>query len=87
MSSNIWTLQPDAKHTWLERLYEWAQKFKAEIYWEEAQVEVEGRGLVWETIPWIRGIKMTDCAGRGSTKQEAKNDAAQLLSDKARLTR
>ncbi|CUA73282.1 hypothetical protein RSOLAG22IIIB_05229 [Rhizoctonia solani] len=87
MSSNIWTLQPDSDHNCLERLNEWAQRFKAEIYWEEKQVMTDERALVWETTPWIRGVKMADCTGRGSSKPKAKNDAAQKLSEKGKLTR
>ncbi|CAE7102664.1 unnamed protein product [Rhizoctonia solani] len=85
MSSNTWTLQPGSNNNWLEKLNEWAQRFKAEIDWEEAKT---GKGgVVWAATPWIRGVKMADCTGKGSSKQEAKNDAAKMLSDSGKLTR
>ncbi|CAE6516050.1 unnamed protein product, partial [Rhizoctonia solani] len=84
MSSSIWTLQPGSNNNWLEKLNEWAQKFKAEIYWEEANPTTKEHS-VWEATPWIRGMKMADCTGRGSSRQEAKNNAAKLLSDNGKL--
>ncbi|CAE6448832.1 unnamed protein product [Rhizoctonia solani] len=87
-SNNIWTLQPDPiKNNWLEKLNEWAQKFKGSVNWEETSSNTEDKGILHTVIPTIRGIRMSDCTGYGSSKKVAKNDAAKKLSDQGKLTR
>ncbi|CAE6340587.1 unnamed protein product [Rhizoctonia solani] len=87
-SNNIWTLRIDpAKNNWLEKLNEWAQIFKSSVDWEVISSTNEDKQIVHSAIPTIRGIRMSDCTGYGSSKKAAKNDAAKKLSDQERLVR
>ncbi|KAG8696943.1 hypothetical protein FRC11_000369, partial [Ceratobasidium sp. 423] len=85
MATNIWTLQPDLDNNWLEKLNEWAQRFNGTIEWEETQSTTEEKVILWHATPTIRGVRMADYTGQGSSKQAAKNHAAQLLSDNGKL--
>ncbi|KAJ1305138.1 hypothetical protein OPQ81_000175 [Rhizoctonia solani] len=88
MSSNIWTLEPDPiKNNWLEKLNEWEQKFRGSIDWEVTVSTVKGNHKLWKATPTIRGIRMADCMGEGSSVKVAQNNAAKLLSDNGRLVR
>ncbi|KAF8686482.1 hypothetical protein RHS04_00288 [Rhizoctonia solani] len=89
MSSNhIWKLRPDpTKNNWLEKLYEWRDRFGGSVEWEIIMSKNENKQIFHTAVPIIRGIRMADCTGSGSSKKAAMNDASQKLSDQDKLTR
>ncbi|QRW20718.1 hypothetical protein RhiXN_05707 [Rhizoctonia solani] len=88
MSSNhIWKLRPDpTKNNWLEKLYEWRDRF-GDLSSGKSPCPRTRITIFHTAVPIIRGIRMADCTGSGSSKKAAMNEASQKLSDQDKLTR